>query len=166
MITKCDKPGCTKAGICRAPKNRDLNEYWYFCKDHAAEYNKNWDYYSNMTASEIEADWEKETFGTAMKDKNTAKKDSDDYLNFLNDFITGRSEFDKKTVKKPMPSKIVSALEAFGLPISATKSEISARYRILAKKYHPDTNKNKKSATEKFTQISNSYKILKEYYKK
>ena len=27
MIRKCDKPGCTKAGTCRAPKSRDLKDY-------------------------------------------------------------------------------------------------------------------------------------------
>ena len=73
MIKKCDKPGCTKAGTCRAPKSRDLKDYWFFCQEHAAEYNKNWNFYANMTPEEIEADWERQTFGQALKDKNAAK---------------------------------------------------------------------------------------------
>ena len=56
MIKKCDKPGCGKAGTCRAPKSRDLKDYWFFCQEHAAEYNKNWNYYADMTPDEIEAD--------------------------------------------------------------------------------------------------------------
>ena len=87
MITKCEHPGCTKAGTCRAPKTRDLKEYWWFCKEHAAEYNKNWNYYANMTPDEIDAEWERETFGIADKDKEKANKDEADYINFLNDFF-------------------------------------------------------------------------------
>ena len=71
MIKKCDKPGCTRAGTCRAPKNRELKDYWWFCKEHAAEYNKNWNYYAGMTPDEIEADWETQTFGAPLKDKKT-----------------------------------------------------------------------------------------------
>ena len=65
MIKKCDHFGCTKAGTCRAPKTRDLKEYWWFCKEHAAEYNKNWNYYANMSPDEINDEWERETFGIA-----------------------------------------------------------------------------------------------------
>ena len=72
MIKKCDKPGCTKAGTCRAPKSLDLREYWFFCQEHAAEYNKNWNYYADMSPEEIEADWERQTFGAPLKDTDTA----------------------------------------------------------------------------------------------
>ena len=90
MITKCDFPGCTRAGTCRAPKNRDLKEYWNFCQAHAAEYNKNWNYYANMTPDEIDAEWERETFGIAEKDKATSNKNEAEYVQFINDFLTGR----------------------------------------------------------------------------
>ena len=99
MIKKCDKPGCTKAGTCRAPKSRNLQDYWFFCQEHAAEYNKNWNYYADMTPDEIEADWEKQTFGTELKDKKSANQDASEYVNFLNDFITGRSKFDRMPAK-------------------------------------------------------------------
>ncbi|MDO5011988.1 MAG: hypothetical protein Q4E56_00515 [Pseudomonadota bacterium] len=94
MIRKCDHTGCNKAGTCRAPKSRDLKDYWWFCQEHAAEYNKNWNFYADMTPDEIEADWERQTFGAPLKDKDTANKDEADYVKFLNDFIMGRSAFD------------------------------------------------------------------------
>ena len=128
MITKCDHPGCTKAGTCRAPKTRDLKEYWMFCKEHAAEYNKNWNYYANMTPDEIDAEWERETFGIADKDKETANKNEADYVNFINDFLNGRSTFDKMPAKKSVPSQIVSALHTFDLPITATPSSAKGVY--------------------------------------
>ena len=166
MIKKCDHSNCNKAGTCRAPKSRDLHEYWNFCQDHAAEYNKNWNFYADMTPEEIEADWEKQTFGAPLKDKETANQDSADYVKFINDFLTGRNNFDHVAPVKTLPSKIISALKVFDLPISASWREIGVRYRALAKKYHPDTAKNKKTATTEFTKISNAYKILETHYKK
>ncbi len=166
MIKRCDKPGCGKAGVCRAPKNRDLKEYWNFCKEHAEEYNKNWNYYSNMSESDIESDWEKRTFGSELKDADKAKKDSTDYAKFINDFLSGRETYDHAVSKPVAPSTIISALSVFELGINSSWREISAKYRMLAKKYHPDTNADKPDAAEKFTKISTAYKTLEEYYKK
>ena len=167
MIKKCDHPGCTKAGTCRAPKSRDLREYWWFCREHAAEYNKNWNYYDGMTPDEIEADWERQTFGAPLKDTTTANRDADDYVKFLNDFITGRSTFDKTPPRAniTMPRTVVSALKVFGLPLTCTWREISARYRALAKQHHPDTAKHANAATE-FARISAAYDVLKKHFKK
>ena len=163
MIKKCDFPGCQKAGTCRAPKSRDLREYWNFCQEHAAEYNKNWNFYADMTPEEIEEDWERQTFGEPIKKRS--ESDSADYIKFLNDFITGRSAFDKMPPKKSMPTNITSAFKTLGLPITASWREIGAKYRALAKKYHPDTAKDKSSSSE-FTKISAAYQTLKKHFGK
>ncbi|MBU3175838.1 J domain-containing protein [Clostridium estertheticum] len=42
----------------------------------------------------------------------------------------------------------------------ATKDEIRKRYRILVKKYHPDTNINDKTLGAKFQEINEAYSIL------
>ncbi|MDR0741545.1 MAG: J domain-containing protein [Rickettsiales bacterium] len=166
MIKKCDHPGCTKAGTCRAPKSRDLKDHWYFCQDHAAEYNKNWNFYANMTPEEIEADWEKQTFGAPLKDNETARKDAKEYESFIHGFISGRAIFDMSQKPKSMPSKIVAALKTFNLPISANWREIGVKYRAMAKELHPDTAKNKKNASAAFARLNEAYKILQTYYKK
>lgn len=164
MIKKCDFPGCTRAGTCRAPKTRDLKEYWSFCREHAAEYNKNWNYYANMSADEIEEDWERQTFGSPIDTRS--KQDSADYIKFLNDFITGRSTFDKMPPKKSLPSAIVAAFKTLELPITATWREIGVKYRALAKKYHPDTAKSSDSSGAEFTKISAAYQTLKKHFGK
>lgn len=46
-----------------------------------------------------------------------------------------------------------------GLNLNATKKEISHAYKIFAKKYHPDINK-EESVAEKFKVISESYRTL------
>ena len=48
-----------------------------------------------------------------------------------------------------------------GVPRGASKDEIKRAYRRLAKKHHPDLNKdNPKAAEEKFKQLSEAYEVL------
>jgi hypothetical protein len=170
MIKKCDFPGCELAGTCRAPRDRTLKSFYHFCKAHAAEYNKNWNYFQDMTADEIEAEWEKETFGAPLKDKTKAAEDSAEYLDFLNGFLTGRGKFDKlgASARTTMPSGVVKAFKTFELPLTAGWKEVQATYRRLAKMYHPDTAQklNAKSASEKFANIASAYQTLEKYFKK
>ncbi len=166
MIKKCDHPDCTKAGVCRAPKSRDSKEYWFFCKEHAAEYNKNWNYYADMTDEEIEDDWERRTFGYSSKDTKKANLNSEEYAKFINDFLTGRDKFDKVPPKTHSTSPVVGALKLFDLSVSASWREVSSRYRALAKKYHPDIAKDKETAASEFAKISSAYDTLKKHFGK
>jgi DnaJ-class molecular chaperone len=50
--------------------------------------------------------------------------------------------------------------EVLGVPKGAPKEEIKKKFRELAKKYHPDLNKNDKSAEKMFKEISEAYEIL------
>ncbi|MCL1891910.1 MAG: DnaJ domain-containing protein [Alphaproteobacteria bacterium] len=169
MIKKCDFPNCSKAGTCRAPKARDLKEYYWFCKEHAAEYNKNWNYYAGMTTDEIEEDWEKETFGISDNERKAKEKANADYVAFLQNFLTGRDNFDRSAGSRARRQSgasqaVSSALQTFDLPPTASWREVQTRYRALAKKFHPDTAKNKKSAAAEFARISTAYGELKKYY--
>lgn len=47
-----------------------------------------------------------------------------------------------------------------GVSKTASSTEIKSQYRKLARKYHPDLNKDDKSAAEKFKEISAAYDIL------
>ena len=47
-----------------------------------------------------------------------------------------------------------------GVSKSATKDEIKKKFRELAKKYHPDLNKDNKAAEKKFQEVSEAYEIL------
>ncbi len=51
--------------------------------------------------------------------------------------------------------------EVLGIPRNAEEGEIKRAYRRLAKKYHPDMNKdNKEQAAEKFKEASEAYEVL------
>ena len=45
---KCDHPGCLEKGEYKAPKDRKLKEYYWFCLKHVQEYNQKWNYYDGI----------------------------------------------------------------------------------------------------------------------
>lgn len=47
-----------------------------------------------------------------------------------------------------------------GIPRDASQADVKKAYRVLAKKYHPDTNKNDSKIAEKFKEVSAAYAIL------
>ena len=50
--------------------------------------------------------------------------------------------------------------ETLGVGKTATEDEIRSAFRKLARKYHPDVAKDKKTAEEKFKQINEAYEVL------
>lgn len=59
-----------------------------------------------------------------------------------------------------------SLYDVLGVGKQATAAEIKAAYRRLAKKYHPDQNKDDPKAKERFAEASNAYEILSDNDKK
>lgn len=59
-----------------------------------------------------------------------------------------------------MSSSKTELYHDLGIEKGATQEEIKRAYRNLAKKYHPDKNRDDPNATEKFQKISHAYSIL------
>jgi len=150
VIRKCEFKNCEKAGTCRCPKDRSLKDYWHFCQAHAAEYNKNWNFYQGMNQDEINKQWEKDTFG------ENHKTDNSDYQKLVADFLQGR-----RIPVKSVPPAVISAFETLGLKIGDNWEKVQRKYRALAKENHPDTGKSKDQS--RFVKISSAYQTLKKY---
>ena len=58
---RCDAPDCAEAGQYRAPRDRNLREFHWFCLDHVRAYNASWDFYKGMGPDEIEANLRADT---------------------------------------------------------------------------------------------------------
>src|SRR5215218_4102991 len=51
-VRLCDREGCNEVGDRPAPKAPNSRDRWYFCQPHAAEYNKNWNYFAGLSPEE------------------------------------------------------------------------------------------------------------------
>jgi hypothetical protein len=88
---ECDWPECRKAGAAKAPKSREaLSEHYWFCQAHAAEYNKNWDYFSGMTDAEQRAIYESRATGDRPTWTFSASKQSREAAAFAGKMGTGK----------------------------------------------------------------------------
>ncbi|KAM6166146.1 dnaJ homolog subfamily A member 3, mitochondrial [Erethizon dorsatum] len=64
----------------------------------------------------------------------------------------------------PLPKE--DYYQILGVPRNANQKEIKKAYYQLAKKYHPDTNKDDPKAKEKFSQLAEAYEVLSDEVKR
>lgn len=175
----CDMPGCTCVAEHKAPKSRELKDYYWFCFDHVSDYNKAWDFFSGMTQADIE-DHIRKSF---LWDRPTRRFDvSGDAAEKLRQNV-GREGFffgeDREAPRNQrgdgfrftpdsimMATPEMQAMAIMGLAPPIDLAKIKTRYKELVKKYHPDLNPGDKKAEEVIKTINMSYTILKLAYEK
>lgn len=169
----CDMPGCRGHGDHKAPKDRSLSDYYWFCFDHVRDYNAAWDYFSGMNSAEVEAQILNSLYG----DRPTWRYDVDgaaaDALKraawqtyHFTDEEPPKEDFRKKTTTANPNTPEFEALSIMGLEPPVKLADIKARYKALAKKYHPDLNPDDKQAEDLLKSINMAYTILKLSYAK
>ena len=166
----CDHMGCKSAGIHRAPKGRDhANQFWHFCTDHAADYNKRWNYFSGMSDSELENYRAREevghrptwTFRGGKGDRlaATARAKPGDPLGLF-----GVGDPAGRPAAKPRRriSRLQEmALEVMSLDENAHAVDIRTRYAELVKRWHPDSNGGDRGAETNLQRVLAAYQTLK-----
>ncbi|MBR2274274.1 MAG: DnaJ domain-containing protein [Alphaproteobacteria bacterium] len=155
----CDHPGCHKKGEFKAPKDKTLKSYYWFCLEHVQEYNAQWNYYiDESTETEQETFRQRTRFrGFHSKIKYKFGCDLEEELDFLHGF----SGYDKVTDSiyfTKSDKKELQYLELNSEDVSIAK--LKKQYKKLAKAYHPDLHPEDKEAEEKFKRLTAAYKKL------
>ncbi len=156
---KCDHPGCNKEGEFKAPKDRTLKDYYWFCLEHVQEYNAKWNYYMDDEASAEQETFKKRTkfSGFHSKIKYKFGCDLDEELEFLHGF----SGYDKVTDNVYFSQEDRKEMEHLELSSEDFNIEnLKKQYKKLAKTCHPDLNPDDKDAEEKFKRLTAAYKKL------
>ena len=167
----CDHPTCTEAGEHRAPKSPTaLNDYYWFCFPHVAEYNKAWNYYKGLTEDQIEREIERDILGRrptwplGMRVGSMAGRFGaiDDGFGEANGFSgqNGRQRGQNPKVRRSPGTAEQRALQTLQLTGAADMTEVKARYKALAKKYHPDANDGDAAAENRLKAINEAYTVL------
>lgn len=161
----CNMPGCPEEGLYKAPRDRSLKDHYWFCYGHVQEYNNAWDFFSGMSAQDIESQivksmlWDRPTRrydGYAALEEQLYRKAWQTY------------HFTEKDPPKEKPSMAginrdspeFQAMAIMGLEPPLAMVSIKARYKELVKKYHPDVNRDDPNAEELLKSINMAYTIL------
>ena len=168
----CDHPDCRKAGETKAPKSRHmLNEHYWFCQTHAAEYNRSWDFFSGMNEAQIRAyqahsatgdrpTWSFEASRNS-REAAAARAGADRQFNDpLGIFAKARRKAEEAAVARNLGKLERNALADLDLDATAEAPTIRARYIELVKRCHPDSNGGDRSAENKLQRVIKAYQTL------
>lgn len=141
QVRMCDRDGCDQPGDRPAPKSPNSPDRWYFCEAHAAEYNKNWNYFEGLSAEEAAAREQAET-----RSANGYRQSSHYAWGGPGDGTRSRDE--------------IRALEVLELEVDASFDDVKTAWRRLAKANHPDVKPGDAAAAERFRKVQAAYDVL------
>ena len=184
----CEWPGCETRGTYRAPASPErLQDFRWFCLDHVRLYNRSWNFFSDYTEDEMDAQiradqtWERPTwsFRDGPKDnphttahvegRAWARWGFSDPMEVLGDNATqnpgprsgGDDPMRKRRFRRLMREE-QSAMDALGLPHDVeSRAHVRARYRELVKDLHPDMNGGGRADEDRLGRVIKAWDILK-----
>jgi hypothetical protein len=139
-VRMCDRHGCDKPGDCPAPKAPNSRERWYFCQEHAGEYNRGWNYFEGLSAEEAA---EREADETRANGYAEAR-----HYGWAGSGDGSRSRDEMR------------ALDVLGLDVDADFEQVRIAWRRLAKEWHPDVRPGDEEAAKRFQSIQAAYDVL------
>ena len=140
-VRMCDRHGCDKPGDRPAPKSPNSPERWYFCEEHAGEYNRNWDYFEGLTAEEA-----------AQREANE-RRDASGYADAGHYRWAGPGDGTRSRDE-------MRALDVLDVAADAEFEEIKAAWRRLAKANHPDVRPGDADAADRFRAVQAAWDVL------
>ncbi|MEM8615806.1 MAG: J domain-containing protein [Pseudomonadota bacterium] len=166
----CDYEGCDLAGEYPAPMRFGDGKLW-FCKRHAAEYNRNFNFFDTMTDEQVAAFNEnarygfKQTwkFGSGPSATKKPLRSGDARLWQGADIFHGNPENAKEARRSQRAATGIAkkALAELDLKPDAKPADIRARYADYVRRFHPDSNSGDRSSEEKLARVIRAGKTLK-----
>ena len=168
----CAWAGCTGTGDYRAPKSRAvLRDYHWFCLEHVRAYNAGWNYFDGLDADQIEtirrrdATWHRPTWPLGPRGRAHAAAAPEAAASAaaagFADSFAGAAGNGAPPPRPASPGRR-RALASLGLDGDASRNEVKARYKALAKRHHPDANGGCKRAEERLKTINEAYTWLRD----
>ena len=173
---RCEHPGCLQTASAKAPKSRErMDEHYWFCQPHAAEYNRGWDFFAGLNEGQVEQARERAASGDRPTWQFKASRHSReaaafaagngraaaDPLGLLRN-ARRRAEAQQAEAGRKLGRLERNALADLDLPDAATGQQIRTRYAELIKRCHPDTNGGDRSAEQKLQRVLKAYKQLRQ----
>ena len=141
-VRLCDRDGCAAPGDRPAPKSPNSPERWYFCEAHAAEYNRNWNYFEGLSAEDASA-------------READEKRGAEGYRQANHYGWGGPGDGSRSRDE------MRALEALEIDDSDASFEtVKAAWRRLAKANHPDAAPGDSDAAKRFQTVQAAYEVL------
>lgn len=163
----CEFAGCISTGEYRAPKSPDqLGDYQWLCLEHIREFNKKWDYFDGMNATEIEEFMKEAVTGhrPTWRREEHFTFSTDRLMEELDRFLGNRPKNQRRQrsddADAGLPARERKALRALDLKWPLTIGELKTRYKQLAKQCHPDLHPGDTDAEERFKNITVAYMFL------
>lgn len=165
----CEKKGCDLEGTHPAPKPGGKGRHW-FCESHAADYNRNFNFFEGMSEGEAASFLRAEQYGHKRTWKMGVGPMGGRKAGEAHDprRWAGRGFFDvddtpaaEARVAAHRSSLQVRALRELDLEPDAEPKEIRARYAEYVRRFHPDSNQGDRSSEHKLDRVIRAGKLLK-----
>ncbi|WP_200296153.1 J domain-containing protein [Rhodospirillum rubrum] len=168
---RCDHAGCGAEGLYRAPKDRGLREYYWFCLVHVQDYNRTWNYYGAMSEAEIEREirystvWNRPTWPLGERAVNARPGTESPFADPFGLFEeqngeAARARVSREGARHREDGPRARAMRVLDLEEPLTLDGLKSRYKVLVKRHHPDANGGDKDSEERFKMVNEAYHVL------
>ncbi|MCG8440329.1 MAG: J domain-containing protein [Caulobacterales bacterium] len=172
----CDWAGCGAPGPCKAPMGpQKLDQFYWFCPAHAAEYNRNWNFFADKSEEEVAAFQESATYGHRptwasglnIRARDAAARAKRGFSQAFTDPFGlfgpgGRAGAGEEPARRRRLGRLEeAALRTLGLEDDASGEEVRNRYTELVKRFHPDSNEGDRTSEDRLNQVIRAYQTLK-----
>jgi curved DNA-binding protein CbpA len=172
----CEWAGCKKPGTHKAPKGREGEKsYWNYCLQHVREYNHAYNYFAGMSNEEIakhqkdaltghRPTWKMGDRAARSAEERKAKgatRSGRPWQDPFNLFTEEGGRAAGASERRSVQNVERKALATLGLEVTASSTEIKARFKELVKRHHPDANQGDKSTEDVLRGIIEAYNYLK-----